>query len=205
MEYNIENVEKYLSFSIKNFENVVCEPWDYPQIQVDNLKLQFSRYLDLSRFLYCLKRENDFNQGGLEIQNKSTTLVKMDDLRKNIAFDSSLNIISNRDSSEKKEFDRDIESFHRAKKAFWGTYLSPTELMIKTRNTTETCNYTLERESPQDQIVIIQPPDYEYDESFPVYIKTDLGPTKSMKVAYVFQKNMDVLTFIDTNKNDWIY
>lgn len=204
MEYNVENVKDYLNFKINNIVDVEATPWNYPVITVKSLQLKFPKYYDLSHFLYCLKRESDF---GLKKEKTQETknIVKLENLLDTIAFDSNMNIISNRSLSEEKLFKQDILEYHKLIQGFWGQYIDSNTLNIHTRKKSEDCIYSLERKSEDDKIVIIQPTDSVYDETYPVYISTDIRPNKSLQVAYVFQKCKDELVYLEANKNDWIF
>lgn len=202
MIYNIENVSEYLTFKIDNFENVKAKNWDYPKISVKSLKLLFPDYSDFSNFLYCMKRQYDFDT---RCESKSN-MIDISILNKNVAFDSGMNIISNRKSEEGDAFKKDINTYHRLQeKTLWGNYIDYETLEIRTSTRKEILEYSLTPTQDNTQKVLIQPPDKNHDESFHVYVNTNLKPNKSLVVSYIFEKKNNDLIFTHLNKNDWIF
>lgn len=202
MIYNIENVSEYLTFKIDTLENIDNETWDYPKLSIKSLDLVFPKYSDLHNFLYCMKRQSDF---GTKHESKIDK-IDISVLNKNVAFDSGMNIISNRKSEESIAFKRDIDTYHRLQeKGFWGNYIDSNTLEIGNSTKKEILNYSLSPSEKNNKKVLIQEPDKNHDESTVVYVNTELKCNKSLTVSYIFEKNQEQLIFIRVNKNDWIY
>ena len=90
-------------------------------------------------------------------------------------------------------------------KTLWGNYIDPKTLEIRTSTRKEILEYSLLPTQDNTQKVLIQPPDKNHDESFHVYVKTDIKPNKSLVVSYIFEKKNNDLIFTHLNKNDWIF
>ena len=202
MIYNIENVKKYLNFSIDSIQNIESKPWNYPLVQIKGLEIEFPDYYSFSNFLYCLKRQTDL---GIESENV-TKVLDIKDIKHNIAFNNSFEIVSNRPAEEGRLFQKDMDAFLRkSPRCFWGNYLDSEKLEITLKGHKEIYEYSLTSQTDQDCRVLIQPPDHAYDESYLVYVKTDHKPNKPLNVAYVFEKISDKLFHLKVLKNNWIY
>ena len=202
MTYITETINECLNFTIDDFKNVKSGNWDYPTLSVKSLNLVFPDYSDLSDFLYCMKKQSEFDTS---CEPNSNT-IDISGLKKNIAFDSAMNIISNRKSEEASTFKRDIDRYHRLhEKAFYGTYIDYETVEIKASSKKEILKYTITKSDENHKKVIITPPNTDRTESFQAYVNTDLRPNKSLVVSYIFEKKDDDLIFASVHKNDWIF
>ena len=84
-------------------------------------------------------------------------------------------------------------------------YIDPKTLEIRTSTKKQILEYSLTPTHDNTQKVLIQPPDKNHDESFHVYVNTNLKPNKSLVVSYIFEKKNNDLIFTHLNKNDWIF
>jgi len=150
-----------------------------------------------------LKRQSDF---GISHPFNDSNL-RFEDLKQNVAFDNSFNIISNHNFDTIETFRKDIEIFHRkASKCFFGKYLDDKTLeIILNGGRKEIFEYSAIKSSDNNQKVLIQKPMKGFDETEFVYIITDFRPTRSLDVAYIFEKLDNKLLFKNTSKNNWIY
>ena len=202
-KYTVENIQDFLNFKIDSVEKIESVPWDYPIIKVKGIPLKFSEYYYLSDFLYHLKRQSDF---GI-IHSQSNSILRLEDLKQNIAFDNSFNIISNHNYGDMEIFRDDLKKFHRkAPKTFWGNYLNAETLEIILRGgRKEIFEYSTIKSSDHNQKALIQRPSKDFDQTEFVYIKTDLKPYRSLDIAYIFEKLDDKILYKNTSKNNWIY
>ena len=205
MIYTLENTRNYLKFTVDELKHIDSQPWSYPMIKVQDIQIKFSDYDKFAHFLYCLKRQSDFDTK--DNDNQQVSNLDKNLLKYNVALDSSMNVISTRSADEEKQFIRDLEKFHRVgRKCFWGNYIDPKTLEIKVGNEKIQLEYSSEKKSEDDKIAIIQPPDKEYDETQLVYVQTDRKPTKSLEISYLFVLEDDGdLLYKNARKNDWIY
>lgn len=202
MTYITETINECLNFTIDDFKNVKSENWDYPTLSVKSLNLVFPDYSDLSDFLYCLKKQSEFDT----LCESNLNTIDISGLKKNVAFDSSMNVISNRKSEETSSFKRDIDKYHSLhEKAFYGKYVDYETVEIKTSSKKEVLKYTTVIPDGNYKKVIVTPPNADRTESFQVYVDTDLRPNKSLVVSYIFEKKDDDLIFASVHKNDWIF
>lgn len=203
LKYTVENTQNYLNFQIDSVENIESIPWDYPVIKVKGIPLKFSEYYFLSDFLYHLKRQSDF--GIIHPQNNSK--IRFQDLKQNIAFDNSFNIISNHNHDDIEKFRNDLKKFHRkAPKCFWGNFIDDETLEIILKGgRQEIFEYSTIKSSDHNQKILIQRPSKDFDQTEFVYIKTDLKPSRSLDIAYIFEKLNDKILYKNTSKNNWIY
>lgn len=207
MIYTLENTRNYLKFTVDEVKHIDSEPWGYPMIKVQDLQIKFSDYDKFAHFLYCLKRQSDFDTDDKNNQQQFSNLDK-NLLKYNVALDSSMNVISTRSAEDEKQFLKDLEKFHRiGRKCFWGNYIDLETLEVKVGSKKIKLEYSSEKKSEDDKIAIIQPPDKEYDETQLVYVQTDQKPTKSLEISYLFVLEEDGgnLLYKGTRKNDWIY
>ncbi|MBV6879218.1 hypothetical protein NG800_006685 [Epilithonimonas ginsengisoli] len=203
MIYNLENVQQYLRFRIDSVQNIESKPWNYPLVQIKGLEIKFPDYHSFSNFLYCLKRQTDL---GVESENV-IKILDIKDIKHNIAFSNSFEIISNRPAEEGRLFQKDLDAFLRkSPRCFWGDYIDSEKVEVSLgRGYKKILEYTRAPKTDRDHRVLIQPPNHAYDESFIVYIQTDQKPNKPLNVAYVFEKIGDKLLHLKVLKNDWIY
>lgn len=203
LKFTVENTQDYLNFRIDSVENIESVPWDYPLIRIKSIPVKFSEYYFLSDFLYHLKRQSDF---GI-IHSQSNSILKFEDLKQNIAFDNSFNIISNHNYDDIEIFRNDLKTFHRkAPKCFWGNYLNDETLeIVLSGGRKEILEYSTIKSSDHNQKVLIKRPSKEFDQTEFVHIKTDLKPSRSLDIAYIFEKLDDKILYKNTSKNNWIY
>lgn len=203
LKYTLENTREFLNFEVDELKNIESIPWDYPEIWVKGLRIKFSEYYFLSNFLYFLKRQSDFGIQHPQEQSK----IDFDSLKHFSAFDNSFVLISTRPYEEEQEFKEDLKKFHRkAPKCFWGNYLDSEKLELNLRNgRKEILEYSTIETLEKNKKVLIEKPNQAFDDREFVYIQTDSKPSRSLDVAYIFEKLDDKLLNKIPSKNNWIY
>lgn len=186
-------VEHKLPFGIK-------AEYKFPEwyVEINNIKYYIGNNDKIKHFAYHIRRIQELYR-----LNRFNPLSSIKDLKQTVILNSGFGLVDTGDYTTKQLEEKMLSLEAASEKCCWGNILNGDTL--KMDDEPGEFKYVPNSTKGFETKVLVQPDGCNYDESFFVYVDSNVKPYKMLDIFFIYSFYQGSLKLQEIYKNNWIY